>query len=230
MRKPVVAVIIGAVAACAGWSTVTPITPRPTVIRSYEIGRIATAGVGDALFDVQSAVTVPEYEVIRDYEPGRNRWTRYPALRAGERLRAQGTISEDTVIVRAEGDFAVRLAVSPDGRVFGYDDSGRWTGGEWPSERLLRPVESLAGLEDSFRAQVIYSGMSGQSVRAVYREFAGDFIRPAFSQELEYSLAADSVIAYRSIRIRVIEANNREIRFQVLDDGDLQWMPTARLR
>lgn len=51
---------------------------------------------------------------------------------------------------------------------------------------------------------------------------------PAFSQEIHYDLAQDSVIAYKTIRIRVLSASNAEISFEVLDDGGLPWLPNLR--
>ena len=74
---------------------------------------------------------------------------------------------------------------------------------------------------------MIYSGMTGSTIRTVYREFADNFIRAAFSQEIHYDLAQDSVIAYKTIRIRVLSASNAEISFEVLDDGGLPWLPES---
>jgi hypothetical protein len=71
---------------------------------------------------------------------------------------------------------------------------------------------------------MIYSGLDRKSVRTAYREFTGDFIKPAFTQELQYNLSQDSTIAYKSIKIQVLEASNSQIRYRGKDDGDLPWL------
>ena len=96
----------------------------------------------------------------------------------------------------------------------------------WP-EGLLTPSVSVSD-EGAFRAEMIYSGMSGSTVRTVYREFSENFIRAAFTQELQYDLSQDSVIAYKTIRIRVLSASNSEITFEVFADGGLPWLPEPR--
>ncbi|MDP9176755.1 MAG: hypothetical protein M3O61_03655 [Gemmatimonadota bacterium] len=76
---------------------------------------------------------------------------------------------------------------------------------------------------------MIYSGLDGRTIRATYREFSGDFIRPAFAQELQYNLAQDSTIAYKTIKIQVLEATNSVLRYRVREDGGLPWLPGGRV-
>jgi hypothetical protein len=232
VKKILLVIAIAWVAGCA--STLRPIVPATMVLRNYEVGQVMTAGVGEPIFDVQSAVAVPSFVVLRNHDPGMSQWGqvhRFPRLVAGDTLYAAGALGGDTLVVTVGGEPQWgRLAVMPDGSIVGFRSGPRWDGGEWPEERLLAPSVSLGGQAGAYRAQVVYSGVADGTVRAVFREFSGDFIRPAFSQELQYSVTQDSIIAYRSIRIRVLEATNTGIRYRILDDGDLQWLPAARSR
>jgi hypothetical protein len=225
MRKALLASACLA-AACATSEKPRPIYPAPFVVRNYEIGSVQTARVGEAIFDVEGAVTTPAFVVLRDYQPPGTHQQPWPALRQHTVLRAVGELGDGTLIVKVN---AWDLGVTPEGRALGYRYFNSW-GGVWPEEPLLKLVTTVEGLPNAFRAQVIYSGVDGETVRAVYREYSSDFIRAAFSQELQYNIARDSVIAYRSIRIQVIEATNAELRYRVLEDGGLGWLPLGRPR
>jgi len=62
-----------------------------------------------------------------------------------------------------------------------------------------------------------YAGIAGNVLRIYYREYSNDYARPAFIQELTYTLAKDSIICFRDNRIGILEANNRNISFIVFD-------------
>lgn len=206
-----------------------PPHPTPTVITSYKIGVEQSAGIGDAIFDVQSARKVPEFVALRAHDPGHVRFL--PAaikIEQGDRFRAVGKLETGSYVIRARGDTGVnaaKLVVTPDGHALGYyNGRGGYTGGTWPTESLFVSAEGLEGQEGAYRAQMIYSGLTGNTIRTAFREFTGDFIRPAFTQELQYNLSQDSTIAYKSIKIQVLEASNSQIRYRVKDDGGLPWV------
>jgi hypothetical protein len=67
-----------------------------------------------------------------------------------------------------------------------------------------------------FQRELIYNGKSGDTIRVLYREFQNDLVRPAFTQELSYDLADSDTIGFQEVRIRVMEANNTSITFEVL--------------
>jgi hypothetical protein len=130
------------------------------------------------------------------------------------------------IIHNADYDSTQNLVVTPDGRVVGfYDGRGGAAGGSWPATPLFAAAEGLEGQPNAFRAQLIYSGLDGNTIRATYREFSGDFIRSSFSQELQYNLAQDSTIAYKTIKIDVLQATNSQLRYRVREDGNLPWLP-----
>jgi hypothetical protein len=85
---------------------------------------------------------------------------------------------------------------------------------ENPYRRVKRPVLS----ENHFQQTLIYNGKSGSKINVAYREFSGSVARPAFSNAVEYDLSDSSVIAYKGARVRVIEATNESITFELLSN------------
>ncbi len=73
--------------------------------------------------------------------------------------------------------------------------------------------------EGTWRRELIYTGRSGSTIGVTYREYANDFARPAFFQDLKYDLDDSDTIVFRDWRLRVIEANNQHIRFAVVNDA-----------
>jgi hypothetical protein len=69
---------------------------------------------------------------------------------------------------------------------------------------------------DSFKRELVYSGVSQNTVSILYREFKDDFARPAFSQDLKYDLTQGNEIGFRGARFQVIKAGNTVIRYKVL--------------
>jgi hypothetical protein len=95
---------------------------------------------------------------------------------------------------------------------------------EWPEEKFLEKADEPFFQEaTAFRGELIYSGREGDVIRIVYREYTGDFIRPAFAQELRYDLGESRIIRFRSLEIEILEADNSEITFRVLSHGGGPW-------
>jgi len=63
----------------------------------------------------------------------------------------------------------------------------------------------------------MYEGVSNKSLRLAYREYINDLARPAFFQSVNYDIASlPETIAFRSVRVEVISANNEAIEYRVL--------------
>ncbi|MBB3122279.1 hypothetical protein [Pseudoduganella violacea] len=72
----------------------------------------------------------------------------------------------------------------------------------------------------SFKRELVYSGVSQNTISILYREFKDDMARPAFSQELKYDLAQGRSIGYRGARFEIERATNISITFKVLKSLD----------
>jgi hypothetical protein len=231
MKGGIVRLVLAiAVLMAAGCVTLQPVQSTPTVLTNYSVGVVCSAGIGDAIVDVQSASKIPQFVALRAHDPGRLR-TAHPKIQQGQTFRATGRLKNGNYVIESAAfNLFLAVVVSPEGRALGYyDDRGGARGGTWPKDPLFAPAEGLAGQENAFRAQLIYSGLDGRTIRATYREFSGDFIRPAFAQEVQYNLAQDSTIAYKTIKIQVLEATNSVLRYRVREDGGLPWLPGGRV-
>jgi len=67
--------------------------------------------------------------------------------------------------------------------------------------------------------ELIYSGMSADSVSLLYREYTPDnLIRPAFSQTVTYERDSET-IRFREVLIEVHQVDGASIHYSVLEDG-----------
>lgn len=74
--------------------------------------------------------------------------------------------------------------------------------------------------KDSFKRELVYSGVSQNTISILYREFNDNLARPAFSQELKYDLAQGNSIGYKGARFEVIKATNTELVYKVIKPLD----------
>jgi hypothetical protein len=203
-----------------------PLNPHPVVLKNYEIGETRSATVGEPIFRVQQAREVPTFVALRTQRvSGLGR-----PVQQGMRFVAIGKDSVGNFrLSNSAYDVDGWFIVGPDGTVVGFTPSNAIRPSRLTLDQpLFRRETDVGNQPGAFTAELIYSGLANNVVRAVYREYVDDLARPAFSQELQYDLAADRTIAYKSIRVRVIEATNSVIRYEVLEDGDLPWLPAPR--
>ena len=61
-----------------------------------------------------------------------------------------------------------------------------------------------------------YNGRVGDDVKFVYREYSNDMARSAFSQQAQYDLNLSNIIAFKSAKLKIIEATNEFVVYEVL--------------
>tara|TARA_B110000902_G_C14167403_1_gene535495 strand:+ start:172 stop:924 length:753 start_codon:yes stop_codon:yes gene_type:complete len=61
--------------------------------------------------------------------------------------------------------------------------------------------------------EFIYNGRVDNELKFVYREFSGDYIKPAFTQEVQYDLNQSDIIGFKGLRIKILSATNTEIKY-----------------
>lgn len=92
-------------------------------------------------------------------------------------------------------------------------------------DKQLFAYKKLIMIRDGdFVIHLLYNGVANNIISLTYREFYKDFARPAFSQEMTYDLNTSDIITFRTIKMKILSANNSEIAFQVIEDGDLPWV------
>ncbi|MCO7223766.1 hypothetical protein [Pleionea sp. CnH1-48] len=72
--------------------------------------------------------------------------------------------------------------------------------------------------DDSFQRTLIYSGKVGNKLNISYREFYGSAARPAFNNNVEYDIGESSMIGYKGARLKIVEATNEYIKYQVISN------------
>ena len=72
----------------------------------------------------------------------------------------------------------------------------------------------------SFKRELVYTGISQNTISVLYREYMDDMARPAFSQELKYDLSQGDIIGFKGSRFQVFKANNTSIKYKVIKHLD----------
>lgn len=158
-------------------------------------------------------------------------------------LAAQATINPgDALIAVEEKGATVYCTAKPTLQVVNQAPSSRvcladrnqdqrfeeWRAPEGPPARInwapLKVAVSfstgskMAPTGNGYRYELLYQGLSGNVVRLLYREYVDDLIRPAFQQDLSYTLASSgpTEISFRGTKIVIESADNNRIRYEVL--------------
>ena len=73
-------------------------------------------------------------------------------------------------------------------------------------------------LPGGFSVELVYQGLDNGVVKMTYREYKDDLARPAFQQDLSYTLerAAPTRVRFRSAQIEILSADNSSIRYRML--------------
>ncbi|HUO86378.1 MAG TPA: hypothetical protein VM617_03240 [Thermoanaerobaculia bacterium] len=80
----------------------------------------------------------------------------------------------------------------------------------------LRFEETEVMSGEGFKAELVYQGLAGDVVRLLYREYVGELARPAFQQDLTYTLPGSAgELVFRDLTLQVLEANSSTIRYRV---------------
>lgn len=216
---------------CAGSLSLIPAVKQQ--YKNYQLNVSQKVSIGDPIIEVENANVKDAYVVLFDYQtPSLGLFgSQQIFLKKGDRFTAVAFIPSDptAVLVREEGPEKkeIFIHIYPSGKInrgWCLSDGKVPIQGPWTKKQLFVKSDIPSRTENSFRAQIIYSGITGNTVKAVYREFSNDYARPAFTQELQYSLDESNIISYKSIKIKIIKATNSEIEFTVLDDGGLPWL------
>jgi len=108
-------------------------------------------------------------------------------------------------------------------------DVGNWVKIRDPNQRLgwvhkgelgTTAVEALTSRPGNIQRSLEYTGRIDNRLTLSYKEFTetadGVFIRPAFTQDYSFDLSQGSEIGVKGARIRVIQANNTGLKYEVL--------------
>ena len=196
--------------------------------KNYDLGRSLKANVGSTLIKIENIYKKPIFSPIIEYQPpGALSGFKKKKLVPEQAWTAVATIPNELGYILENPSFKLRIHINLDGTIGrGWiNEFGRAEKAKWTSEPLFERLPEFNIEKGSFSAELIYTGMTGKTIRLTYREYTDDMARPAFFQDLTYELTDSKIIMFRTIKIKVLEATNSYISFIVEDDGGLPWMP-----
>lgn len=133
-------------------------------------------------------------------------------LKVGESVsRPDG--GESRVIEVGKDTFGDSLKISVDSS--GVVSSSKDIFNNINGEKLFTPKDYILVRKETFSQEVIYTGISGNTIHFLYREYSGDMIRYPFNLQLSFDLSKSKKIQIKSWSIEVISADNESIRYVV---------------
>ena len=190
------------------------------VVITPAVGIEQTVTAGSAMFTRETGV--PTVELLADYKIGG--LFGGEALQTGQRLRIDEIYAsgKDTVACTVgSGSLEGTCLIDKDGN--GEFDRHRPRGAAMSSKLKsplpYRPAAPLASPDaaGSFRQTLVFLGITDKVLRIVYREFAEDIARPAFSDDLTFTMSGSypETIAYKDLVIDVLGVSNAGIRYVI---------------
>jgi len=86
--------------------------------------------------------------------------------------------------------------------------------------KIFKPTSDVVideyPIDKSFTVELLYMGLLNNNIKLVYREFVGDMIRPAFTQEVFYPFSQGSIIRFKKYKIKILKANNQLIKYKIM--------------
>jgi hypothetical protein len=229
--------IAAAILIIMGCSPFRNFSEKDTAWKSYELEQRIEKNTGAVMVDITLRKYYPSYTPLFIQEsplgtivPGQT-WTAFHVLDKDEN---QYILTSDQLDTDNMG-----IIVSPNGEIIDEQPIINMKRASFISERFKRmPFENLKDkklfirlrdgsrsedIENGPKGQLIYGGVTNNTIVVNYREFIDNIARPAFYQELKYDLSKDDIIVFRSLKMKILEATNSKISFKVIEDGDLPW-------
>mgnify|MGYP000282325422 CR=1 FL=1 len=227
MKRLLTAVLALFLAGCGASGTM--IQPSTETVKSYEIGETYEANTGSAIVRGGRIQTRPTFTPTETFTPpGRGIGeSESPPMKPGQMWRAVSRLDGGGYLLAPPDSYPHNneMGINADGSVGEVGWNGKFAEqGDWPSGQAFERVEG-APVKGSFEFEILYSGTSGETVKMTYREYIDGMQRADYSQDLSYNIAEQDTVSYKSIRMHVKEANSSSIRYEVVEDGELPWLP-----
>jgi hypothetical protein len=85
---------------------------------------------------------------------------------------------------------------------------------------------------DGYKWELVYSGKEGDILHVQYREYVitreGTLVKEGFAQQLTYDISESDVIAYKDVRLKVLEMTSSKLLFEVLPTSENQAAPSGK--
>lgn len=234
MRILLIVLVICGLASCASVQPMAPTVvtaPEHKVDRNYELGKSQQVYVGQPLVRVrdyyEQQTQIQMLRANQAFKMSTGFLGPSANVAQGEGLRVVGSTDHRGKTYRVvhfqdPGLFGFNFLINPDGTFSGLAISsitGVYQMGTLlpePSDvKLLGDMTTLVDKTKGYmNFELVYDGTTGDSIQVLYREYTpDDMARPAFSQQLVYSLISKH-IRFRDIQVDVATADNEHIVYR----------------
>jgi hypothetical protein len=236
MRRIVVATLLLLLASCSRFEYPEnrPILPKTQTIESFTPEIVITIPVGEVMVTLvdREVEVYLGFEAAEDFKLPNISSTPPPTILKGSRwICSRYILIDDRWDYWCSATSLLTTTMPGNPSVYFYDlaidgragiigvvkkTSGGLTRFDNVVYGKLLPVDTPGRqTEGSYKHELIYNGKSKDTIRISYREYINDMARPAFYQDLTYDLLESQEIAFRDLRIEVLEATNSAIKFIV---------------
>jgi hypothetical protein len=199
-----------------GCATATKAPDKYEEGHSPEVGIRSSAAVGEVMVSEYN-YTAEEIGVLLSASEGSMMWGR-PSVPANSKL-VKTTSSKGAIFCYPYGGSPSPCFQDEDGDgnfdyAYNYGNFG-----------VVAPIGGIdpipyriadATLTDGFKYELVYQGVDDNTLRISYREYSESLARPAFQQDLTYTLAeGDTPVSFRSVRLTIHSAGNNEVEYTV---------------
>lgn len=210
------------------FATIKPVIqiPEHSKSTSFQIGQVQQASLGEPMVTEEDVYFFNGLKAVSDYQQPAQMGVSYPAIKEGAMFKLVGTLKNgDRVYQEVDGTKATTftgstvnwdycIAVDSEGAAYGITACTMEYVTKWPEPvRFLK--ESKVVQKGSFRAELIYNGKSGDTIKVSYREYNDDLARPSFYQDISYDLSESTEIGFKKMKIEVLKATNSYIEYIV---------------
>lgn len=218
------AVLVGG--GCATGPSYPPISIATEVIRAPKAGQTATTRLGDSLLEYARSSTYPALRI-----DGFHRYTfclytiEVDAQKAPAKFLhpEQGKLFQASIFINQLKDTNSRVSSSTwIYKAYQDDTSGYFIkspNGCGADKEITQETEEIQAIDlesPSFKQELVYNGRVGDDLKIIYREYSNNMARGAFNQEAQYDLSKSDIIAFKGARLRIIDATNQSIEYEVL--------------
>ena len=198
-----------------------PVTPRNITVDA-NVGVQQVKNVGDTMITKAVYSTYPGFVAKKDFtspQPG------YPQIVKDAKYICLGKIPTGEYVCNQHQENTPTIAymnlpsvvINNIGDLIGYYHLIYYKPLEVHQVGVFQVADMTSISATGFKRELLYNGKTKDNIRILYREFSGDLARPAFSQELMYDLSESRVIGFKDIRIKIIEATNTNIKYEVIE-------------
>lgn len=192
-----------------------PVIPESKTSNTPEINTLITSEIGEKLVSKEIGHKYKAIKVTKGRKPKPGYII--SEIKEGDIFYHNSNTSKYN-LYRNENDSTFGLAIPKDGgnpRV--YTNNGNGITFSFNKDIIEYTNTSKPDTEREYiRQEIIYNGRVGTALKFIYREYTKDYIKPAFTQELQYDISEGKVIGFRGLRLEVINTTNTNIEYKVL--------------